>query len=79
MSSLVPCQVDAIIAGVQPGLSMIVGPPGTGKTDTAVQILEVSEGGGRREEEWGKSSLTQDSDLQVRAVGLWRLKTCAVF
>ncbi|CAI7842850.1 unnamed protein product, partial [Closterium sp. NIES-53] len=33
--------VDAIISGVQPGLTMIVGPPGTGKTDTAVQILQV--------------------------------------
>ncbi|CAI5536299.1 unnamed protein product [Closterium sp. Naga37s-1] len=36
-----PTQVDAIISGVQPGLTMIVGPPGTGKTDTAVQILQV--------------------------------------
>eukprot|EP00850_Spirogloea_muscicola_P023959 SM000413S15642 [mRNA] locus=s413:13687:24995:+ [translate_table: standard] len=34
-------QVDAIMAGVQPGLTMVVGPPGTGKTDTAVQILHV--------------------------------------
>ncbi|CAI5955030.1 unnamed protein product [Closterium sp. NIES-65] len=32
---------NAIISGVQPGLTMIVGPPGTGKTDTAVQILQV--------------------------------------
>lgn len=29
------------MAGVQPGLTMVVGPPGTGKTDTAVQILNV--------------------------------------
>jgi len=29
------------MAGVQPGLTMVVGPPGTGKTDTAVQILHV--------------------------------------
>ncbi|GJP44192.1 hypothetical protein CLOM_g3581, partial [Closterium sp. NIES-68] len=36
-----PTQLDAIISGVQPGLTMIVGPPGTGKTDTAVQILQV--------------------------------------
>ncbi|CAI9102844.1 OLC1v1001193C1 [Oldenlandia corymbosa var. corymbosa] len=36
-----PTQVDAIISGVQPGLTMVVGPPGTGKTDTAVQILNV--------------------------------------
>ena len=34
-------QVNAIISGVQPGLTMIVGPPGTGKTDTAVQILNL--------------------------------------
>ncbi|KAL2898346.1 RNA helicase aquarius [Bienertia sinuspersici] len=34
-------QVGAIISGVQPGLTMVVGPPGTGKTDTAVQILNV--------------------------------------
>lgn len=36
-----PVQVDAVISGVQPGLTMIVGPPGTGKTDTAVQILHL--------------------------------------
>lgn len=36
-----PIQVEAIISGVQPGLTMVVGPPGTGKTDTAVQILNV--------------------------------------
>ncbi|XP_058724177.1 uncharacterized protein LOC131595734 isoform X2 [Vicia villosa] len=34
-------QVQAIISGIQPGLTMVVGPPGTGKTDTAVQILNV--------------------------------------
>ncbi len=34
-----PVQVEAIRAGVNPGLTLIVGPPGTGKTDTAVQIL----------------------------------------
>ncbi|KAH0743115.1 hypothetical protein KY290_031108 [Solanum tuberosum] len=33
--------VGAIISGVQPGLSMVVGPPGTGKTDTAVLVLNV--------------------------------------
>jgi intron-binding protein aquarius len=33
--------VEAIKSGVQPGLTMVVGPPGTGKTDTAVQILTV--------------------------------------
>ncbi|CAK9317062.1 unnamed protein product [Citrullus colocynthis] len=36
-----PTQVGAIISGVQPGLTMVVGPPGTGKTDTAVQVLNV--------------------------------------
>ncbi|KAK4406328.1 RNA helicase aquarius [Sesamum angolense] len=34
-------KVEAIISGIQPGLTMVVGPPGTGKTDTAVQILNV--------------------------------------
>lgn len=34
-----PTQVEAITAGTQPGLSIIVGPPGTGKTDTATQII----------------------------------------
>ncbi|XP_062173985.1 uncharacterized protein LOC133879426 [Alnus glutinosa] len=34
-------QIGAIISGIQPGLTMVVGPPGTGKTDTAVQILNV--------------------------------------
>ena len=34
-------QIGAISSGIQPGLTMVVGPPGTGKTDTAVQILNV--------------------------------------
>ncbi|XP_029848929.3 RNA helicase aquarius [Ixodes scapularis] len=34
-----PTQVEAIRAGMQPGLTIIVGPPGTGKTDVAVQII----------------------------------------
>ncbi|KAJ3334362.1 hypothetical protein HDU76_000055 [Blyttiomyces sp. JEL0837] len=34
-----PTQVKAIRAGMSPGLTMIVGPPGTGKTDVAVQII----------------------------------------
>ncbi|CBI17729.3 unnamed protein product, partial [Vitis vinifera] len=36
-----PTQIGAISSGIQPGLTMVVGPPGTGKTDTAVQILNV--------------------------------------
>jgi len=31
--------VEAIRAGMQPGLTLVVGPPGTGKTDVAVQII----------------------------------------
>ncbi|KAH8821620.1 DEAD helicases superfamily protein-like protein [Xylogone sp. PMI_703] len=34
-----PAQVNAIISGTQPGLTVIVGPPGTGKTDVATQII----------------------------------------
>ena len=34
-----PAQTAAIVAGLQPGLTQVVGPPGTGKTDVAVQIL----------------------------------------
>ncbi|KAI8048857.1 P-loop containing nucleoside triphosphate hydrolase protein [Syncephalis plumigaleata] len=34
-----PAQVEAIRAGTSPGLTLIVGPPGTGKTDVAVQII----------------------------------------
>ena len=34
-----PRQVEAIISGTQPGLTIIVGPPGTGKTDVATQIV----------------------------------------
>ncbi|KAG5249967.1 intron-binding protein [Salix suchowensis] len=34
-------QIGAIMSGIQPGLTMVVGPPGTGKTDTAVQIMNV--------------------------------------
>ena len=34
-----PAQTDAIISGTQPGLTVIVGPPGTGKTDVATQII----------------------------------------
>uniref|UniRef100_A0A7S2ZWQ1 Intron-binding protein aquarius n=1 Tax=Rhodosorus marinus TaxID=101924 RepID=A0A7S2ZWQ1_9RHOD len=34
-----PTQVGAIRSGMEKGLTLIVGPPGTGKTDVAVQIL----------------------------------------
>ncbi|KAB8258874.1 P-loop containing nucleoside triphosphate hydrolase protein [Aspergillus pseudonomiae] len=34
-----PAQVEAIASGTQPGLTIIVGPPGTGKTDVATQII----------------------------------------
>ena len=34
-----PVQVKAIESGTQPGLTVIVGPPGTGKTDVATQII----------------------------------------
>lgn len=34
-----PAQIDAVISGTQPGLTVIVGPPGTGKTDVATQII----------------------------------------
>ncbi|KAH6625050.1 hypothetical protein B0J18DRAFT_479838 [Chaetomium sp. MPI-SDFR-AT-0129] len=34
-----PTQIKAIVSGTQPGLTVIVGPPGTGKTDVATQII----------------------------------------
>ncbi|KAM0666348.1 hypothetical protein ACQRIU_004203 [Beauveria bassiana] len=34
-----PAQVEAIMSGSQPGLTVVVGPPGTGKTDVATQII----------------------------------------
>ena len=34
-----PVQVNAITSGTQPGLTVIVGPPGTGKTDVATQVI----------------------------------------
>jgi intron-binding protein aquarius len=34
-------QFEAIRSGVNPGLTMVVGPPGTGKTDVAVQIIAL--------------------------------------
>ncbi|EWC44192.1 hypothetical protein DRE_06937 [Drechslerella stenobrocha 248] len=32
-------QVEAVFSGTNPGLSLVVGPPGTGKTDVATQII----------------------------------------
>jgi intron-binding protein aquarius len=34
-----PAQVEAIVSGTQPGLTVIVGPPGTGKTDVVTQTI----------------------------------------
>lgn len=34
-----PVQIEAIISGTRPGLTVIVGPPGTGKTDVVTQII----------------------------------------
>lgn len=34
-----PAQIEAIVSGTEPGLTVIVGPPGTGKTDVATQII----------------------------------------
>ncbi|KAF2772813.1 P-loop containing nucleoside triphosphate hydrolase protein [Teratosphaeria nubilosa] len=34
-----PAQIEAITSGTQPGLTVIVGPPGTGKTDVTTQII----------------------------------------
>ncbi|KAL3310388.1 hypothetical protein Ciccas_011048 [Cichlidogyrus casuarinus] len=39
MVPFTPRQVEAIRSGMQFGLTMVVGPPGTGKTDVAVQII----------------------------------------
>ncbi|KDD73989.1 hypothetical protein H632_c1673p0, partial [Helicosporidium sp. ATCC 50920] len=36
-----PVQTQAILGGLRGGLNVIVGPPGTGKTDTAVQLLHL--------------------------------------
>ncbi|EME77465.1 uncharacterized protein MYCFIDRAFT_158285 [Pseudocercospora fijiensis CIRAD86] len=34
-----PTQIHAVTSGTQPGLTVVVGPPGTGKTDVATQII----------------------------------------
>ncbi|KAK5680177.1 hypothetical protein LTS10_007104 [Elasticomyces elasticus] len=36
-----PTQIEAITSGAQPGLTVIVGPPGTGKTDVVTQIVSL--------------------------------------
>ncbi|KAF2724559.1 P-loop containing nucleoside triphosphate hydrolase protein [Polychaeton citri CBS 116435] len=32
-------QIESITSGVQPGLTLVIGPPGTGKTDTVTQVI----------------------------------------
>jgi intron-binding protein aquarius len=39
LTRFTPTQVKAIQVGTNPGLTVIVGPPGTGKTDVATQII----------------------------------------
>jgi intron-binding protein aquarius len=34
-----PVQIEAVRSGLSPGLTLVVGPPGSGKTDVAVQII----------------------------------------
>jgi intron-binding protein aquarius len=34
-----PTQLEAVKSGMEPGLTIVIGPPGTGKTDVAVQII----------------------------------------
>ena len=36
-----PLQIQAITSGTQPGLTIVVGPPGTGKTDTVTQTINL--------------------------------------
>ena len=36
-----PVQIEAVRSGLNVGLTMVVGPPGTGKTDVAVQIISA--------------------------------------
>jgi intron-binding protein aquarius len=36
-----PTQIQAIESGTQPGMTLVVGPPGTGKTDVAVQTINL--------------------------------------
>jgi len=37
--SLTPNQLQAVESGINPGLTLVVGPPGAGKTDVAVEIV----------------------------------------
>ncbi|KAI9364882.1 intron-binding protein aquarius [Zopfochytrium polystomum] len=39
MIRFTPTQINAIHSGMSPGLTLIVGPPGTGKTDVAIQTI----------------------------------------
>lgn len=36
-----PKQVEAVVSATQPGLTVVVGPPGTGKTDVATQTINL--------------------------------------
>jgi hypothetical protein len=36
-----PVQTEAIYSALSPGLTLVVGPPGTGKTDVAVQAITL--------------------------------------
>ena len=36
-----PAQLEAIRSGTSPGLTLVVGPPGSGKTDVAVEIISL--------------------------------------
>jgi len=38
-ATFTPTQQEAITSGLSAGLTMVVGPPGTGKTDTATSII----------------------------------------
>lgn len=41
LCSFTPAQVRALISGLQPGVTLVLGPPGSGKTDTAAQLANL--------------------------------------
>ena len=63
-------QVEAIRSGVNPGLTMVVGPPGTGKTDTAVQ---AGAGYGRGWDLGSEKNGDMCRLIQIETVITWRL------